>query len=293
MARAKPGGVGAKGSCLVKKFSPSAPLRAHFGNEYHNKTRLTNCTIVRKSFGRVRARSQETWLYHVTHDAFPSQEFVVNKHGFRVEVACPNQEDIFVDELPAANLPAPPVVDHNASLRQSSEDAQPSVQDPATNGRNLAPSEVQELRDQGITVDDDNEPLPENIITGNEPLPSAGTWKDLRQCRREQSEHATKPKGKWNNHSWTAIADYNELTLFMMCFPMTYVKDVIIKEMNKHLLNPTCPREFMVFLGCIFFMACYQGIGDRRLWWSSKPISLKDGFPFQLNKCMSKNYFEN
>ena len=100
-----------------------------------------NCTIIRKSFGRVHARSRETWLYHVTHDAFPGQEFVVNKHSFQAEVACPHHEDVFVDD-PAANLPAPSVVDHNASLRQSSKDAQPSVRDPTTDGRNLAPSEV-------------------------------------------------------------------------------------------------------------------------------------------------------
>ena len=39
----------AKGFCLVKKFSQSAPLRAYFRNKYHNKTCLMNCTIVIKS----------------------------------------------------------------------------------------------------------------------------------------------------------------------------------------------------------------------------------------------------
>ena len=40
MARAKPDCVGAKGSCLVKIFSPSASLQLNFGNRYHKKTVL-------------------------------------------------------------------------------------------------------------------------------------------------------------------------------------------------------------------------------------------------------------
>ena len=41
-----------------------------------------------------------------------------------------------------------------------------------------------------------DEPLPEDIVTGKKSLLTAGTWKDLRQCCRKQSEHAMKPKGK-------------------------------------------------------------------------------------------------
>ncbi len=42
--------------------------------------------------------------------------------------------------------------------------------------------------------------------------------------------------------------------------------------------------EFFVFLGCIFFMACFEGISDRREWWSFLPVNEFEGAPFPLGK---------
>ena len=80
MARAKPGGVGAKGSALMKSFHPSGPLRARYQDQFDNKGRFENCKIVRKSFGRASRRGRQTHLYHVTHD---EQEFAATKHFLR------------------------------------------------------------------------------------------------------------------------------------------------------------------------------------------------------------------
>ncbi|KAL7473681.1 hypothetical protein ACHAXS_014180 [Conticribra weissflogii] len=59
-----------------------------------------------------------------------------------------------------------------------------------------------------------------------------------------------------------------------------------------------CPRrehmnlqEFYVWLGCNFFMACFPGIPHREDWWSTKPISLREGAPFRLNAYMTKARF--
>ncbi len=50
-------------------------------------------------------------------------------------------------------------------------------------------------------------------------------------------------------------------------------------------------HEFYVWLGCIFYMACFQGIGDCDGWWSSSPIDQFKGAPFRLNGYMSKTRF--
>ena len=60
---------------------------------------------------------------------------------------------------------------------------------------------------------------------------------------------------------------------------------------NKGLANKVDLKEFYVFLGCIFFMSCYQEIPDREMWWSTKPIDMFDGAPFQLNAYMSRTRF--
>jgi hypothetical protein len=54
-----------------------------------------------------------------------------------------------------------------------------------------------------------------------------------------------------------------------MCFPVKYITSVILPETNKHLQVPVTMQEFFVFLGCLFFMACHQGVevvihGGRR-----------------------------
>ncbi len=148
MAPAKPGGVGAKGSAVMKLFHPSEPLRARFGSEYDNKGRLCNCTIVRKSFGRASRRGRETHLYHVTHDDFPGQEFLVAKHSFKVEVGCTNPDNIFEDEHPPSAPEASlPQEDPNLSLRESRSNNKPSVQILTRQGLSTSAWQNQESRE--------------------------------------------------------------------------------------------------------------------------------------------------
>jgi len=77
-----------------------------------------------------------------------------------------------------------------------------------------------------------------------------------------------------------------------MCFPEKWVKDVLIPATNKEIDREDLTlSEFYVYLGCHFFMACFEGISDQRLWWSSKPISIEEGAPFRLHEYMSLRRF--
>ena len=60
---------------------------------------------------------------------------------------------------------------------------------------------------------------------------------------------------------------------------------------NKGLAKKVDLQEFYVFLGCIFYMSCYQRIPDRELWWSARLIDMFNGAPFRLNAYMSRNRF--
>jgi hypothetical protein len=88
------------------------------------------------------------------------------------------------------------------------------------------------------------------------------------------------------------IADYEECQLFHMCFAEEQLVNVVIPMTNKELSNKMSIQEFYVFLGCIFFVACYDGITNRDLWWSSKPVNMFDGAPFHINTYMTKNQFK-
>jgi hypothetical protein len=126
-----------------------------------------------------------------------------------------------------------------------------------TDARNAVPSAVgeggdaiEELRRQGIEVDDDNEPAPENAEA---PAPVAnGRWEKPTMCPRRM-ENIPNYKGKFNSHSWEDIAEMNELDQFRMRFPEQFVIDVIIPETNKHLVGtPVTLPEFMSGLGASF-----------------------------------------
>jgi hypothetical protein len=76
-----------------------------------------------------------------------------------------------------------------------------------------------------------------------------------------------------------------------MCFPEEWIIDVLIPMTNKELSKKMDLQELYVFLGCIFFMTCYEGIPDRDLWWLSKPIDMFEGAPFWLNEYMTGKRF--
>ena len=76
-----------------------------------------------------------------------------------------------------------------------------------------------------------------------------------------------------------------------MCFLEEWVINVLIPMTNKEHSKKMDLQEFYVFLGCIFFMACHNGVPDWEMWWSTKPIDMFGGAPFWLNAYMSRKCF--
>ncbi len=83
-----------------------------------------------------------------------------------------------------------------------------------------------------------------------------------------------------------------ELELFLMCFPIKYIKNIVIAQSNKHLQVPVTKQEFFVFIGCLLFIACHPRVDDQDVWWLSRAISPNKGSPFCLNNYISKNCFK-
>ena len=80
----------------------------------------------------------------------------------------------------------------------------------------------------------------------------------------------------------------DELELCRLCFPDQWVKEVLIPATNKNLKEEDIDlQDFYVYLGCHFFMACFERVSDRRQWWYSKAVSIAGGSPFRLTEYMS------
>ncbi len=89
--------------------------------------------------------------------------------------------------------------------------------------------EINQLRVEGIEVDDDNEPLPEDA----EPAPpdSEGMRYEYTIptfCPRRANNDIIDSPGRWTTYYWDKIAEKSELNLFCMCFPDDFVAEVIL-----------------------------------------------------------------
>ena len=79
-----------------------------------------------------------------------------------------------------------------------------------------------------------------------------------------------------------------EISLFKMSFPEQWVRNVLIPSTNEYIAGDDITlQEFYVYLVCHFFMECFEGISDRRLWWSPKPVSIWEGSPIWMQKYMA------
>ena len=280
VTRSLPAGIGALGAGKARFFHPSAKIREKWPNE--DKRELTNVLVIGE--GKRMVNRKEQWCYIVRiPEIDDGTEFHIVKFNFSVRTA---PETPF----PGEQNRGPRSRRHQRPAAAAAVEADPRRTDARDAFQNVGEGgvDIDDLRRQGIEVDDDNEPAPEN----DEPTARGtnGSWEKPTMCPRRMANIAN-TKGKFNSHRWEDIAEMNELYLFRMCFPEQFVLDVIIPQTNKNLGTPIDLHEFYVWLGCIFYMACFQGIGDRNDWWSSSPIDQFKGAPFRLNGYMSKVRF--
>ena len=283
MARSKrkKGGIGAVGGALAKYFHPSAAIRAKWPNDYQ-KRRLENVIIVGKGLANINHRSQISYQCRIA-EIDNNTVFNIVHSNFKVTAEGPTP---FEDEV-VQTVAGPPraAVDPNANARSSTTNVAANVE---------LTEDIAALRRQGITVDDDNEPAPENAVPQPAASGQVGEWVTLTTCPRRGDPNVQDREGQWINFRWSQIANMNELDTFRMCFPEQYVVDAVIPTTNKYIVGDHITlREFYVWLGCRFFMACFEGIPEARDWWSRKPVDEFEGAPFRLNKFMPGDRFRN
>ncbi|KAL3809499.1 hypothetical protein ACHAXA_009735 [Cyclostephanos tholiformis] len=271
VSTSKPGGIGAIGSVASRLFHPGDKVREKYPKDA--KLRCVNVEITDEGLRRI--KNEAKMCYLVSIPEVQGECYIAKKH-FRVEQG-----------------PDTPFESERAPLRRDiprprlhGEDRTALVNVVCNVGNGVA-DEVLELRAQGLEVNDDNEPLDEG--TGAPPpLEYNGphNFTVPTHCPRRE-RNMIDERGKWVSHRWDEIASMSEFELFRMAFLEDFVKDVIIPRTNDNLGSPLMLGEFYKWLRCNFFMACFQGIPDRKCWWSKEAISPYSGAPFRLNNAMS------
>ena len=185
------------------------------------------------------------------------------------------------------------VAAHQDPEREQSTELRESVADVAPNVGGLL-QEIAELRHKGIEVDEDNDPAPENAQPSVPATHMIGQWVILTICPGREDVKCHNTKGVWRQHSWQKKFEMTELSLFSMAFPAKWVRDVLIPATNEEISGDDITlKEFYVYLGCHFFVACFEGISDQRLWWSPKPVSIHEGAPIRMQKNIALRRFKS
>jgi hypothetical protein len=155
--------------------------------------------------------------------------------------------------------------------------------------------DITDIRNLGFSVDDDNEPAPENIPipeeNDNNAAPDGRRWGwagiDHRKHAGGQSTRA-----RINCLTGLALEGTTMLTMFLLFFPRKFMEDVVIVETNKRIAGKQVTfGEFLQFLGLWLYMSTLSGF-RRSDYWSSKPISMRMGAPYRFNEFMALKRFE-
>ena len=150
-----------------------------------------------------------------------------------------------------------------------------------------------ELRCQGIAIDDNNDPATENVPRQGETTAGTGNR------RREGIILPQKPVNLQNSfaslghYSHAAILCMSLLQLFLIMFPEDYLEQVRIPDNNKGLNVPKDLQEFINWVGCWIYMACWVVIEIRWDWWSTTTPLMAKYAPFRLNQIISSNQFDS
>ena len=140
-------------------------------------------------------------------------------------------------------------------------------------------------------VDDDNQPLPENIPTPAKEGQNAPQF--FSTCEHSGDCYHCLAGGHKHKTRLSLYADVKPTIqqLFEMFFFKKYVEEIIIPQTNIHLWkekhHPSSYGEFLHWLGLWFFMATING-PDHPDFWSMGEVDCFIGAPLRLGSFMSR-----
>ena len=144
-----------------------------------------------------------------------------------------------------------------------------------------------------LDVDDNNEPVPENILVRTAPLPPSvlsQEWGHEGFCLWK-SNNIPDAKAKLVYPVDTTRNDIN-LQLFEHFFPRAFMEDVMIAETNKILdQHPLSYGELLHWIGLWVLISMVDG-SNHQSFWSMKKVNMYKGMLYRLSSYMTQRCFE-
>ena len=84
------------------------------------------------------------------------------------------------------------------------------------------------------------------------------------------------------------------LDFFLLFYPCDYIRIFLVPQTYNQLAHRDMDfSEFLIFVGCWLYMACFEEVVDRHMWWSNTEVNMFEKSPGRLTKYMSLNMFED
>ena len=295
MARAKSkrnrAGVGAIGSIKTRWIHPSAvvraahPLWATKQWQSNHETKFTLIGFEDRVVGKGR-KAKPCYLFR--SNAFPGTELHATVVHFKISETG-HVEEYFDRPTAAAEV-------NNEAGDGDEDDDDPKEMPvlPVPGDTGFAREEIENMIDQGIMVDDDNAPAPENIPPavikpGESVVHYNNSWGHNGSCYRllghggfENPRMLKQPGEDWSR------GDY-----FRAFFPMDYMKAILL-DINRK-LPPSQHHieywEFLWWIGIWFLLATVDGHA-RKDFWDRETVDRRfAGAPFTVHDLMTMTRF--
>ena len=111
-----------------------------------------------------------------------------------------------------------------------------------------------ELRHQGIAIDDDNYPAPDNVPIQGETTTNTGSWRRVGIICPRKASNLQNYFASFRNYSHDAIFCMSLLQLFLIMFPEDYLEEVLIPDINKVMIVPMYLQDYIKWVGCWIYM---------------------------------------
>ena len=251
-------GVGAQLDILLKYLHPQVQINSKIPKSgWTHKQELKNCVVVSRETKNIDRKRKIVIV--VKHPLFGDSVIYCAKRYAKVKFeGAPDGLFNRRQDLPIiANAPT-------FSLEDLDKKIDTSVIEKM--GRSTRSEDIALARSQGLDVDDDNEPAPENSPAAGARIDNTTnlygqTWGWGGTCHRKaKNHHDVNPQIL--NYSRSDLCNLTKLDMFLLFFPLNYVENVLVKETSRILEgqahNPLSMGELMRFFGCIFL--CHASV---------------------------------
>ena len=280
-------GEGARCSLLLKLLRPSQTIDEHFPNKLPTQ-RLDDLIAVRRGQASRGGKTYDAVWF--TSDTFPG----VTLHASRkfTKVTAEGPEDRIWDERSTNSTAAA------AAVGEEGDDRGAPIDESVFGAGNRA-EDIALVRNQGLAVDDDNDPAPENVPLPNAPAPNGSvlyddqTW-EWDGIDRMTSAYPDKPDASFKK-GWSP-RDKSYMEIFLHCLPMKWMEDVLLVATSAAMVvggsAPLRWGEMIRYIGLWLLMSTCQG-WTREDFWSQRPFDEQDDpCPYRLGAYMSRARFD-